>query len=204
MKSLQQLQQDFAHSTKEVQKAIKKDLPRLIGVEAVKLVKNNFVAQSYFGFGHWKKRKPATNKAYMAGRGKGESGRYKGSRFNANHPLLLQTRRLFRSIRFKPQSNGVFIGSDLILVPYAQTHNEGLTINKKARTGVKLFFKGNRISSEKNATHGQKVNIGAHSVKMPKRQFIPAGNDPLPVKMKTMIVKEFNQEFDKALKTFKK
>jgi phage gpG-like protein len=204
MKSLQQFQRDFAASTKEVQKAIKKDLPRLIGIESVKLVKNNFETQSYFGFGHWKKRKPTTNKAYMAGRGKGESGRYKGSRFNANHPLLLQTRRLFRSIRFKVEGNGVFIGSDTTLVPYARTHNEGLTIHQNARKGVKLFFNGKRFSSEAKATHGQKVNIGAHDIKMPKRQFIPAGNDPMPVKIRTMIVKEFNQEFDKALKMFKK
>ena len=187
MKSIQQLQSDFNRATKEVQQAIKKNLPRLIGTEAVKLIKNNFTTASYFGGASWKRRSGATFRAYSYNRSKkfrtktGKAStaqnKYKGSRYKNSNPLLLQTRRLYKSIKYKIKGNVIFIGVN------------DTTVN---------------IDITQHLNEGGKGKWGKATTNTPKRQFLPIGSQAMPAPMKKMIEKEFNQEFDRALKLFKK
>lgn len=121
--------------------ALMKKTPDIIGVESVKIVKQNFIISAYDsgnGITPWPKRKDATNKAYDRGRqvnpktGKlskyrtGKNSTYKGSVYSSSKPLLRQTLALFNSITYRASSNLVFIGMNLNLVPYAAAHNQGL------------------------------------------------------------------------------
>jgi hypothetical protein len=128
MRSLTELLIDFRRS-REAMEQLVKNTPRIIGVEAVRVVKQNFLIEGYdsgTGVTKWPPRADATNKAYMAGRGKGKQGRYKGSVFSASKPLLRQTLNLYNSIQYRAYGTRVFIGTNLSLVPYAQAHNQGL------------------------------------------------------------------------------
>ena len=65
----------------------------------------------------------------------------------------------------------------IVDLPYAAIHNEGGTINKGASSRT-MNFKVNmktgrtKFSTAKRANFQQDVNIGAHSINMPKRQYI--------------------------------
>lgn len=136
-KSLQQLLQDFRQATGEMEK-LKNALPRIIGVEAVKVVKQNFDLQGYdsgSGVEKWPERTEATNAAYDYNRSskyRTATGRVsvyknplKGSVFNSGNPLLQQTRDLYDAIQYYVVGNKVTIGVDLQVIPYAQKMNEG-------------------------------------------------------------------------------
>lgn len=190
--TLDDMMKDMAKAREELE-ALAKATPRIIGIEAVRVVKENFVKQGYDsgnGFTPWAKRKASTNKAYSRNRGAGQTSNFKGSVFSASKPILRQTNNLYDSINYKVSSGGVFIGVNLLLVPYARAHNEGLSINRKARTSV-IHFKGGRFSTASSATHAQKANIGAGSFKMPKRQYMPLpgekGNPKILKAAKTVI-----------------
>lgn len=123
MKSLSQLLKDWRESQLKMNKLVE-DIPRIIGVESVKIVKDNFKLQGYdtgIGVSKWKERKPATNKAYS-----NRKGTYKGTVYNANAKILMQQMNLFNSVDKKVMNKSVTIGCDRTLVPYAQRHNEGL------------------------------------------------------------------------------
>lgn len=124
MRSLDDLLRDFRQA-REAMKVVVENMPRMIGVESVRAVKNNFKTESYFGQDKWESRSDKTNKAYMAGRSKGKQGRYNGSVFSASKPLLRQTLNLYNSIQYKALGKRVFIGTNLSLIPYAQIQNEG-------------------------------------------------------------------------------
>lgn len=129
MQSLRVLLADWRGARQQMEQIVK-NMPRVIGIEAVKVVKQNFNLHGYDsgnGFEAWESRKDATNKAYSAGRSKGKQGIYKGSVFSPTKPLLKQTLRLYNSIQYKTRGmSSVIIGVDLGLVPYARAHNEGL------------------------------------------------------------------------------
>lgn len=100
--------------------------------------------------------------------------------------ILVKSGDLRRSIRIVSKNHThVIIGSDL---PYARVHNDGLTIQKgessrtigfrdvstNIQTGVitRRFAKIGARSRITRATSTLNVTIGAHSITMPKRQFI--------------------------------
>src|ERR1035437_574899 len=119
MQSIAALQAKFKQATADIEKLVASDLPRIIGVEAVRQVKSNFIKQGYEG-GAWKARADATNRAYDRGKKPGDKYRsgknktFKGSVFRSGNPLLLQTRKLYRSIKYTIKGQTIFIGSDMI------------------------------------------------------------------------------------------
>lgn len=122
MKSMRDLTTDFKTMKSKMQKLIT-DAPRIAGVEAVRVVKENFKLQGYDdgrGITRWEDRKASTNKSYDKRSG------VKGSTFNSKNPLLKQTLTLYNSIRSKVNGKRIFVGINLDLVPYGRRHNEGL------------------------------------------------------------------------------
>lgn len=147
MLSLTQLLSDFKQARADHAK-IMKDAPRIIGVECVRIVHQNFALQGYDsgnGVEPWHKRKDSTNAEYDRGRTKdpktgklskyrtGKNGTYKGSVFSSSKPLLRQTLALYNSIQYKIAGGYVFIGVNLALVPYAEAHNRGLNHEPKRK-----------------------------------------------------------------------
>lgn len=149
-KSMAQLLQDFRSARNKTEK-LQNSLPLIIGVEAVKVVRENFDKQGYdtgVSFTAWPKRAAVTNWSYdynrvsnswtikSGGKGKGQfltpsgrkskaKNRYKGSVISSLNPILLQTRTLYRSIAYFLSGKKVTIGVDPSLVIYAQKMNEG-------------------------------------------------------------------------------
>jgi phage gpG-like protein len=161
MRPLTDLVKDFATARRGMEKLVK-DAPRIIGNEAVRVVKMNFSLSGYDsgnGFTKWVQRKTSTNQAYTRGRSKGGRSQYKGSVFSASNPILIQTRNLYNAIQYKTRAKSVFIGVNTTLIPYAKVHNEGgrntprrqyMPIgggNKKITrvAGEKLIFERDRI-----------------------------------------------------------
>ena len=123
MKSMSDLVNDFRAANAAYAK-LTDDLPRIIGHEAVKVVKDNFRLQGYdsgSGVIAWPKRLPSTNKRY--------DKRYsvKGTVFNSASKILVQTGNLKNAVKYFAASHSVTIGVDLSLIPYAKIHNEGGT-----------------------------------------------------------------------------
>lgn len=129
MRSLQALLVDWRGARTDMERLMK-NMPRIIGNESVKIVKQNFKIQGYdngLGVDEWAPRDDKTNAAYTRNRGKGQQGIYKGSVFSASKPLLRQTLNLYNNIRYRTIGmSRVFIGGDTGLVPYMRRHNEGL------------------------------------------------------------------------------
>lgn len=145
---------------KALQKTLK-DAPKVLGLEGQKMINENFKTQSYEG----KKWAPVKSK------------KKKG-------PILIgKTRVLVNAARraYKGFSNGKLTWS-VDGVPYAKIHNNGGYIKKKARqvslnfrvekTGLYTRFDKKGRTSKYNFQ--KTATIGAHGIKMPKRQFIGA------------------------------
>lgn len=100
-----------------------KNLPRMVGREAVTVVRENFLLQGYDdgrSFTMWPSRDENTNKRYDKRYG------VKGSVFSSSNAVLHQTGNLENSIDYKVvDQKTVFIGSNLAVIPYAKIHNEG-------------------------------------------------------------------------------
>lgn len=105
--------QDFSHHLKGIEEAIQRqlsrDLPKKIGNLAVRMFKDNFQKESFFGRA-WKEVKRRLQGA------KGAAGIRK--------ILTGPTGNLGRSIQFIPRDGSVTVESDL---PYSAAHNEGTT-----------------------------------------------------------------------------
>lgn len=181
MKGLSQLLRDIQKARDELA-TLQKNAPRIIGVEAVRIVKDNFRLQGYDsgnGIDKWPARTVATQAAYNRGRslnpktGKlskyriGRNSTYKGSVFSAEKPLLEQTMNLYNSLDYKVRGNRVFIGSNLSVIPYAKIHNEG----------------------------GRGI---------PQRQYMPLPNQPVNKKMRDVIGGKIKTEQAKAMRNFRK
>lgn len=145
MKSLANLFTDMSNARKAMQQVVD-SAPRIIGVEAVKSIKQNFSLQGYdsgISFTKWPKRKPQTDAAYDRGRTvsprtgklskyrKGKNGTYKGSVYSSSKPILDQTGDLKNSVHYLASKRRVFVGVNLALIPYAKAHNEGLNHEPK-------------------------------------------------------------------------
>ena len=216
MKPITQLLADFRKDNEAVKEVIKK-LPKIIGNASLVAIDNNFKLQGYFDgkrIVQWKERSPKTNKSYDA-RGKS----YKGRVFNSSNPILVQTQRLRNRIKYQNWAKKVFVYVDLGVVPYAQVHNEGLTINKGASRkeilfragthGRKIFAsaegkgRGKNQRARTKATGSMNVAVGAHSIKMPQRQFMPLPNSDGNSYIYTIAKDKFNTMVQQALKDLK-
>jgi hypothetical protein len=134
MQSLRVLLEDWRRSRVNMETIVKK-MPRIIGAECVRVVKQNFNLHGYdsgSGFEEWKQRSDKTNESYARNRTKGKQGIYKGSVFSPNKPVLKQTLNLYNNIKYEVRGfSSVKIGVDKGLVPYAIAHNEGLNHQPK-------------------------------------------------------------------------
>ena len=103
--------QDFSHHIKgleeELQRQLSRDLPKKIGNLAVRMFKENFQKESFFGRA-WQEVKRRIQGA------KGAAGKRK--------ILTGPTGNLGRSIQFIPRDGSVTVESDQ---PYSSAHNEG-------------------------------------------------------------------------------
>jgi hypothetical protein len=182
MQSLEALLRDFQKTRANVDSFIKNDVTRIIGVESVRLVKTNFINESYndgLSITSWPKRKASTNAAYDAGKtrnaktGKlskyrtGKNSTYKGSVYSSSKPLLRQTLALYNSITYRVFGSSVFIGTNLNIVPYAAAHNQGL----------------------------------GHE---PRRQYMPYGNQQGNPLIMRQVTKKVEFEIYRRMNTFKK
>lgn len=106
--------QDFSHHLQQLEVNLKRqlqhDLPSKLGNIAVRLFKENFQKESFFGRA-WKEVKRRLNPQ---------------TRGAAAHRKILTgpTGNLGRSIQYTPRDGSVTIESDL---PYSSAHNEGTT-----------------------------------------------------------------------------
>jgi phage gpG-like protein len=149
---------EAAKIIKDMEKSAKaiSEMVDVMGVMAINHYKKSFINGGFTdeGFVAWQKRK----------RTKGNQGR----------AILVKTGRLKRSL--VARKSGRYAVKITSNVPYANVHNEGLTINKKERQHTLNFNirkdGRSRSSKAKKANFQQDVTIGAHSIKMPKRQFV--------------------------------
>ena len=96
--------------------------------------------------------------------------------------LMNRTGNLLRSNKIVyANPTGARLSAGSSKVPYARAHNEGLTIQHKARTSIVTHkqykrgkYKGKTLFAKNNdrATYSQKANVGAYSVTMPARTFM--------------------------------
>lgn len=101
---------------------VETNMPRMVGAEAVKVVKENFDLQGYDngrGIHKWPARESSTNKRYD------RRGGVKGSVFSSSNKILYQTGDLKNSIDYQVNGKLVTIGVNLAIIPYAKIHNEG-------------------------------------------------------------------------------
>lgn len=164
------MQDPFKIPLKKLEQAIERAKPRLVhalGVEALKFADDNFAKQGFMGtvFTAW------------PGRKKKEKG--------ALRKILVKTGTLRRSLRQEDSLNHTTITTD---IPYAQTHNEGLSINipgreqilnfdKTPKNGKWRFGKVQTENQQRKIKQIRRATISGYTVKMPKRQFI--GTSPI-------------------------
>lgn len=95
---------------------------------------------------------------------------------------LLNTTRLRNSITCEVNGDSVNIGTNVI---YAAVHNFGGDIQHAARSQQAYFKKGkdgitNKFVKKNRSNFSQWVTIGAHSVTIPARPFLPTNGLPDP------------------------
>lgn len=175
-------------------------VPSIVGVESQKVIQENWTIQGYdsgSGVTPWKEREPKTNRAYDK-----RSGGIKGSVINSDSKILRQSGNLEDHITYRPKPKGVDVGVDLGIVPYAQIHNEGGTIHIKEKMTIFRTYNG-RIVSQKNwRFKARVVKVGAHVIKMPKRQFMPLPGEGMNPKMGKRIKSKLSYEYDLVMKNF--
>lgn len=199
MKSLADALSDFRQAREKMQR-LEDQTPNIIGVEALKVIDQNFENESYdsgTGKTRWEARASSTNKGYDSRSG------VQGSVFSSSNPILQQTGNLRDSIKKKVQGRTVFIGVNLDKVPYAKIHNEGGQITIAARTQA-IYFKAGRFSKRMKGTRKRRVHMPGHSITMPKRQYMPMPNERPNVKILKAAHKKLIFERDKIMKAFKK
>ena len=123
--------------------------------------------------------------------------------------ILVKTGDLRRSIIRNPANRAALtikISTDLA---YAKIHNDGGTINKAGFAGLMYYrevatnlatrktlkrFASTKGKKANRATHAMEVNVGAHTINMPKRQFMGDSYN-LNEKVKAVIVKRLDKVF---------
>lgn len=189
---------------KEVEQKWRKALENAM-VEVGNTAKNHFVLNfRKQGFDDkvvekWKKREKAERKGRGSKKSAAELGTVRSVK--AGRAILVKTGDLRRSIIRNPANRAalsVKISTDL---DYAKIHNEGGVINKSEQTGRILSFnKRGRFAKQKTekqrakTSYQQKVTIGAHQIKIPKRQFIGDSYN-LNEKVKQLLNKRLDKVF---------
>jgi len=146
--------------------ALKRDLPPVIGAMGLSFFLQSFAKQGWTGdsFQPWEARKDTKNTRKLL---IGKSGGTK----NASHLHLRP--QVANSLKKTTWQEILF---DVSGVPYARIHNEGGVINKRASEKVTHFRfheSGNlRFAKSKKADFAMKNKVKAHSITMPKRQYI--------------------------------
>lgn len=112
--TIEEMKDKIAQQKIDIERAINEDIPRKVGNRVVRMTKQNFQDEGYFGK-RWKKVKRRQPQR------KGHGKRYQGS--DTRRKILTgRTGDLGRSIKAKPEKASVTIYSDL---PYSAAHNEG-------------------------------------------------------------------------------
>ena len=174
MRSLKDLNSDFGNAKAALQKLHERELPTIMGVEAVKLVRENFTEQGYEngeGKEDWQPRPEWVNKVYDT------NPAYKGSYIKGSNPIAKQTGKLFRSIQHQETTNKTFVGVNTNLVPYAPKINEG---------GTSYW-----------AEIGRSINVIA-------RKFLPVPGEPINPKLIATSKRKYEQRLDRVMQRFKK
>jgi phage gpG-like protein len=188
MKDLKDAFNDIRRAREEMER-LNNRLPNIIGRESLAVIDQNFVNESYddgVSKEPWKPREAATNKEYDRGRAMMKNGKlskyrvganknYKASVFSSENKILEQTGTLRNSIRFKVSGKTVFIGVNLLRVPYARIHNEGL----------------------------RGMMYGKVPFRMPRRQFMPWPSEGPNPKMLKRAARKLKFEQDRIMKIFK-
>jgi hypothetical protein len=173
--------------------------PTIIGTIAVKAIKDNFKAQGYNGGNElqvWAKRKEVTNKNYDYNRTKKyrtpkrgkvstHKNALKGSVYQSDRPILVQTGNLRDSIMFKTSGNKVFIGV------LSNVKKPGAT--QEAHAYAKHLNEGGVGKWGKYAT--------THTV---ARKFMPRPDEGPNSKMLAMIKKKQQFELDKIFREWQR
>ena len=198
MKSLLDLIHDIRYKSKAIQ-TMQENAPRIIGVESVRILKQNFKLQGYdsgTGVKMWAKRSKVTDTAYSYNRNAsyrtpklGKKSKYKnpykGSVVNASRPILTQTGNLRDSINYNVSGNSVLIG----VFPKA------VSINGKMRDSLVYARKINEGGSGK---------WGHASTHTPARQFMPRPEDGPNKKIIDASIKKIDYETQKIMAEWKK
>ena len=147
----------FKKLEKKLEKC-KNEAPKILANEGQKVFLENFATQSWNNM-PWPKRKKDTGRPILVGR----------------------TRRLINSVRKSvrvARVDRIKWASD---VPYAAVHNFGGTIEKGASRKLltwrnkgkgKVFASQTKGRASKRATTFSYHNVGAHQIRMPRRQFM--------------------------------
>lgn len=174
--------------------------PNILGTEALNVIHKNFKDESYdtgFGKTRWPARSPKTNKAYDKRYG------VKGSVFNSSNPLLQQTGNLYDGIKKRILGRTVWIGVNLMKVPYAQIHNEGGRIRVGITRRTLYFSKGGGFAKKGEHSYSKKKAVAAHSIIMPQRQYMPKpGEKPNPAILKAAY-RKLRFERDRIMNAFR-
>jgi phage gpG-like protein len=194
MKTLEDALKEF-RTVREKMEKLNARTPTIIGNECLRVIDQNFINQSYdtgHGRTKWAKRADATNKGYDRRSG------VKGSVFNSSNPILEQTGNLRDGIKKKVINRSVFIGVNLLKVPYAQIHNEGGTIVMR---NVMHFGKNGRWVRKENSSYKRVRKV---TIKMPQRQYMPTPMEGANPAMLKAAGKKLQYEQSKIMKPFKK
>lgn len=107
--NLSEMRDKMAQMKVNIERAISDDLPKIIGNRVVRMTKQNFQEEGYFGK-RWKEVKR-------------RQGHKRSNGADGHRKILTgRTGDLGRSIKAKPEKGAVTIYSDL---PYSAAHNEG-------------------------------------------------------------------------------
>lgn len=199
MKSINDLLRDYRTAQAGLEKTMR-DIPRILGAEAVRIVKDNFRLQGYdtgSGVTAWPQRKRSTNKKYDSRSGS------KGSVVNSGNKILDQTGHLKDSIHYEVSGDNATIGVDLNIVAYAQVHNEGGVITKGNRTMTLHFTQSHRFSTPGKAFSARQAKVWAHSYRMTKRQYMPTPYERPNKKILNAFEAKIKFEIDKSMRIFK-
>lgn len=170
----------FKKLTKHLEKC-KTEAPKILANEGQKVFLENFATQSWNN-NPWPKRKKDTGKPILVGR----------------------TRRLINSVRKSVRIanvNRIKWASD---VPYAAVHNFGLQVDKPASRKLitwrekgkgRVFASMTKGRASHRATTFSYHDVGAHSFRMPKRQFMG-----ISLKLKKRLRLKFESVFKANLK----
>jgi hypothetical protein len=180
-------------------KKLQQDMPRIIGVESVRILKDNFKKGGYdsgAGFTAWKKRSEDTNTAYDYNRTSAYrtpklhkksryKNPYKGSVVSSKHPILVQTGNLRDALTYQINGKTVRIG----VMPNIAKKKGAL---KDAHTYAEMMNEGGT------------GKWGKHSTSVPRRQFMPRPSDGPNPKILSAIKKKYESELDKFMKDWHK